>query len=89
MIRRERDVLALASYRKAIPPVSVVSHDSRVDESHVFFGQVTARADITHVPTVGEVEPVASPVDAWISWHPGAQRPRAARSMDVRQAQVT
>ena len=89
MIRRERDVLALTFHRKAIPPVSGVSYDSRVDESRVFFGQVTARADITHVPTVREAEPVASPVDAWISWHKGAQRPRVARSLDVRQTQFT
>ena len=89
MIRRERDVLTLAFSRQGMRPVSMLSYDSRVDNSRVFFGQVTARADITHVPTVGEAEPVASPVAAWISWHPGAQLPRVARSIDVRQAQVT
>ena len=86
VIRRERDVLASPSYREGIPPVSVVSYDSRDDESLAFLAQIAARDDITHVTTVGEAEPVASPVAAWISWHPGAQLPRAARPSDVRVA---
>ena len=86
VIRRERDVLASPSHREGMPPVSVVSYDSRDDKSLAFMGQIAARDDITHVPTVGEAEAVASPVAAWISRHPGAQLPRAARSLDVRVA---